>query len=68
VVALKGEDALSITMPNAPEMELVPYQGTEFKLKDMDIVRIEFMKDAQGKVSGLELSQPGAVFTAKKVE
>jgi hypothetical protein len=66
-VAMKGEDTLTIALPNMPEMDLEPYQGSEFKLKEMDMVRVEF-KQEDGKVTGLEVSQPGGVFTAKKVE
>jgi len=66
VVALKGEDTLTITMPNMPAMELEPYQNTEFNLKEMDVVRVEFLKGADGAVCGLEVSQPGGVFNAKK--
>jgi len=65
-VMLKGEKTLTIAMPNMPEMELEPCQGCEFKLKDMDVVRVEFVK-TDGKVSGLEVSQPGGVTSAKKV-
>ena len=50
-----------------PEMELAPYQGTEFKLKEMEMVRIEFKKDESGKVTGFDASQPGGVHSAKKV-
>ncbi len=67
VVALKGEDTLTVALPNMPEMELAPYQGTEFKLKEMEMVRIEFKKDESGKVTGFDASQPGGVHSAKKV-
>jgi hypothetical protein len=36
-------------MPNMPELELEPYQTTEFMLKEMNIVRLEFKLDASGK-------------------
>lgn len=65
-VAMKGEDAITIAMPNMPEMELEPYQGTEFTLKGMDMIRVEFKKE-DGKVTGLEVTQPGGMHAAKKV-
>ncbi len=67
VVSLKGDKVLVIAVPNMPEMELEPCQGTEFKLKGMEVVRIEFVK-TDGVVSGLDMSQPGGVVSAKKVE
>ena len=66
-VLLKGEDTLVISMPNSPEMELEPYQGTEFKVKGIAVVRIEFVLDEHGKVVGLDFSQPGMVLHIKKV-
>ncbi|MCJ7626699.1 MAG: hypothetical protein MUO76_24675 [Anaerolineaceae bacterium] len=50
-----------------PEAELNPYQGTEFVMKDMSIVRIEFTLDKSGEVIGFDLLQPGGLFTARKV-
>ncbi|MEM5774156.1 MAG: serine hydrolase, partial [Anaerolineaceae bacterium] len=67
VVSLKGGKVLMIAVPNMPEMELEPCQGTEFKLKGMEVVRIEFIK-TDGVVSGLDMSQPGGVMSAKKIE
>ena len=69
VVSLKGEGTLTLAVPAMPEFELVPYQGTEFYVKDMDVVRIEFKYDEAGeKVVGLDLTQPGAAFEAKKID
>jgi CubicO group peptidase (beta-lactamase class C family) len=67
-VVLKGEDALAISVPGMPETELEPYQGTEFTLKGLAIVRIEFLVDENGVVVGLDISQPGGVLKAKKVD
>jgi len=67
-VVLKGEDALAISIPGMPETELEPYQGTEFTLKGLAIVRIEFLVDEKGVVEGLDISQPGGVLKAKKVD
>jgi CubicO group peptidase (beta-lactamase class C family) len=66
-VILKGDDTLAVNVPGMPEAELEPYQGTEFVMKEMSIVRIEFALDERGEVSGFDLSQPGGVFTAKKI-
>ena len=68
VVTLKGDDTLTLAVPAMPEFELVPYQGTEFYVKDMDMVRVEFKYDEAGeKVVSLDLTQPGAAFEAKKI-
>ena len=66
-VQLKGEDTLVISMSGSPEMELEPYQGTEFKVKGIAVVSIEFVLDESGEVVGLDLSQPGMVLHIKKV-
>jgi CubicO group peptidase (beta-lactamase class C family) len=65
-VFLKGEDALALSLPGQPAYELVPYQGTEFNLKGMPGFSIAFKQDAAGAVTEAVLTQPGAVFTAKK--
>jgi CubicO group peptidase (beta-lactamase class C family) len=67
-VVLKGEDTLAISVPGMPETELEPYQGTEFTLKGLSIVRIEFLVNGEGVVEGLDISQPGGVLKAKKIE
>lgn len=66
VVSLKGENVLALSIPGQPEFELVPYQGTEFTLKDMPGFSIEFKQDESGAVTEAIVTQPGAVFTAKK--
>jgi CubicO group peptidase (beta-lactamase class C family) len=65
-VALKGDKALSLSVPGQPEYELVPYQGTEFQLKGLSGFGVEFKRDEVGKVIEAVLEQPGAVFTAKR--
>ena len=64
-VVLK-DDMLTIAMMSAPEMELEPYQGTEFKVKGAP-ASIEF-KLEDGKVTGADMLQGGAVFNAEKIE
>ena len=64
-VALK-EDVLTMAMMGQPEIELEPYQGTEFKLKGVR-ASVDF-KIEDGKVVGADLLQGGAVFNAEKIE
>ena len=66
IVAFKGEDTLSISMTSMPETELEPYMGMQFKLKELDVVQVEFKKDGD-EVTSLEITQPGGAFNAKKV-
>jgi CubicO group peptidase (beta-lactamase class C family) len=65
-VALKGENALVLSWPGEPAQELVPYKGTEFRLKDLSGFSIEFRSDATGAVVEALLTQPWAVLTARK--
>jgi CubicO group peptidase (beta-lactamase class C family) len=63
-VVLKGE-MLTIAMMGAPETELEPYKGTQFKVKGLP-ASIEFkLKD--GKVIGADLLQGSAVYEAEKI-
>jgi len=65
-VQLKGENALIVTTPGQPEMELVPYRGTEFSIKNAANVSIEFVLDAAGAVVEAKLKQAGAVMSAPR--
>jgi CubicO group peptidase (beta-lactamase class C family) len=65
-VQFKGENTLVITAPGQPEMELVPYKGTEFNLKNVPGASIEFILDPSGVVQEAKIKQGGATFTAKK--
>jgi hypothetical protein len=65
-VALKGDNALTLTVPGQPVYELVPYRGTEFNLKGMQGYSVEFKTDASGKVTEMVSHQPNGAFTAKK--
>ncbi len=60
-VGLKG-DALTLSIPGQPVYDLVPEVGGEFSLKVARVVRVRFLEDAKGQVSGLEVSRPGGVF------
>lgn len=67
IISLKGSDALVMTIPGQPAHELVPYQGTEFNLKGLSGFSVEFKMDDAGIVTEAELTQPGGVFTAQKM-
>ncbi|MEM5773441.1 MAG: serine hydrolase, partial [Anaerolineaceae bacterium] len=60
-IALKGEDALCASGPGMPEMELVPYRGTTFTLKGMEVVSLEFKMNGGEKAAEVVMTQPGAV-------
>ena len=65
-IQLKGDKTLVASVPGQPEMELVPYQGTEFNIKGAAGMSIEFVVDASGSVTEAKLKQPGGTLTAKK--
>jgi len=65
-VSLRGKDRLVFSIPDQPQYELVPYEGAEFILKGVPGARIEFNQDETGAISEAILTQPGAVFTARK--
>jgi CubicO group peptidase (beta-lactamase class C family) len=64
-VSLKG-DTLTLFIPGQPVYDLVPEVGGEFSLKQAKIVRVRFLEDAKGQVTGVEISQPGGVFEYKR--
>ncbi len=66
LITLKGDDQITATMPGQTAIELVPYQGLTFNLKALAGASITFKQDEHGRVTGADLAQPGAVFTAKK--
>ncbi len=63
---LKKGDTLFVQVPGQPEYELVPYKGTQFTLKGLAGVSIEFIRDEAGEVTEAKITQPEGVFTAKK--
>jgi CubicO group peptidase (beta-lactamase class C family) len=65
VIELVG-DALHATVPGLPPQELVPIKGTEFGLKAISAVSLEFKRDRNGAVSEVLVNQAGVVLTAKK--
>lgn len=66
-VALKGDNTLTAQLQGQPELELEPYQGTQFKLKTMTGSTVEFVLNEDGTVGKLLLNQGGAVFEAKRL-
>jgi len=66
-VTLKG-DALTVAVPGAPPLDLVPALGEDFALKQVQTVRLHFEVDGAGHVTGIQVRQAGAVLTAKRKE
>jgi CubicO group peptidase (beta-lactamase class C family) len=64
-VGLKG-GVLTLSVPGQPLYELAPEVGGEFSLKLAKVVRLRFIEDAKGRVTGLEVSQPGGVYEYKR--
>ena len=64
-VELKG-DKLSINVPGLPEYELEPIAGTEFGLKGLSGLSVEFKRDDSGAVTEALVNQMGSVFVAPK--
>lgn len=67
-IEFQGEDTLVAIVPGQPLYELVPYQGTEFTLKNLKGFTMKFIIDESGAVTGLESHQPNGTFNAKKVK
>jgi hypothetical protein len=65
-VQIKGENTLIVVVTGQPEMELVPYKGTEFNIKAAPNASVEFILDAAGAVVEAKLKQAGAVLSAPK--
>ncbi len=65
-VAIKGANALTVTVPGQPTYELEPYKGTEFKLKGLTGFSLRFTLDAKKRATEAVFLQPNGVFTAKR--
>lgn len=65
-ITLKDEATLTASFQGQPEYVLLPYQNTEFNLKDLSGFSIEFIQDEKDKVTEAIVTQPGMVFSAKK--
>jgi CubicO group peptidase (beta-lactamase class C family) len=68
VIALKGEDTLSGTLPGQPSFELEPYRGTTFFWKGVTGVSLTFHVGEDGPADSIELVQPGLVMEARRKE
>lgn len=64
-ISLKGA-ALMAQMPGQTRSELIPGIDGDFTPKLSRAVTMHFVTDESGKVSAVELRQPGTVLTAKK--
>ena len=65
-IFLKGENTLVASGPGMTDQELVPYRGTQFKLKGMEAVSLEFKVDSSEAAGEVVIVQPGATLTAKR--
>jgi CubicO group peptidase (beta-lactamase class C family) len=65
-IQIRGENTLIAVVAGQPEMELVPYKGTEFTIKNAPNAAIEFILDAAGVAVEARLKQGGAVLSAPK--
>ncbi|GHO59107.1 serine hydrolase [Ktedonobacter robiniae] len=66
VVVLKGEQTLQATILGQPDYELLPYKETEFHVKGLSGIRINFVQGAEGQIVEGKLTLPYGVFNAKK--
>jgi CubicO group peptidase (beta-lactamase class C family) len=66
VVSLKGEHALSAAISGFPDLELAPYQGSEFHAKGRSGISIAFERDASGAVTGADVTLTVGVFHVKR--
>ena len=64
-IDLKGT-GLTAFVPGQPIYDLVPYRGTEFRLKQLTGFAVRFVLDEKGAVKEALLVQPNAVFTIRR--
>jgi CubicO group peptidase (beta-lactamase class C family) len=65
-VTLKGENALTVSIPNQPVYDLEPYRGTEFRMRGLTGFSIRFVLDAAGTARELLILQPDGVYSARR--
>jgi YD repeat-containing protein len=65
-ISLRGDHALVVGIPGAPDLELLPRRGTAFNVKDQSGVTIEFKRDTSGKITEAALNDNGTVIVLKK--
>jgi hypothetical protein len=68
VIALKGGDTLSGTLPGQPSFELEPYRGTTFWFKGLTGASLTFHLKEDGPADSIEFIQPGVVLEARRKE
>ena len=59
---------LYATVPGQPTYTLEPFQGTEFKIKELNGYSVEFQLGPDNKATAISLIQPEGVFSAKREE
>lgn len=64
VVALNGDDTLTVTTPGAPPFELKAVRGLRFEVKGQPGITAEFELDQTGAVVRL-VAQPLGIFRPK---
>jgi CubicO group peptidase (beta-lactamase class C family) len=62
----KGEEELVMQLAGQQDRTLVPYQGTEFLVKDLTGYSVDFKREADGNVNGAVLVQPGMAVNLTK--
>jgi hypothetical protein len=67
-VSLRGDHDLILGQAGEEATELIPRRGTSFDLKGFSGFRIEFKKDATGKVNEAALIYPDSTIIIKKKE
>jgi CubicO group peptidase (beta-lactamase class C family) len=65
-ISLRGDHNLIGSTPGQDDLELLPKRGTAFDIKGLAGFRIEFKKDATGKVTEAVFYQPDTVIVLKK--
>jgi CubicO group peptidase (beta-lactamase class C family) len=65
VIELTGS-TLHAVLPGLPTQELVPIKGTEFALKAISDITIEFQRNDEGRVDEALVNQMGTVLVARR--
>lgn len=63
-VAVRGE-SLAVSIPGQPTYELVPYEGTEYKVEGLPGYRVRFTLEGE-RATGLDFVQPNGTFHAER--
>lgn len=64
-VRLRGDNALTLTVPGQPTYELRPTRENNFAIKDLSGFNVEFATEG-GQVARMILHQPNGTFTAER--